>query len=269
MGAVNLDLSRDAEPLAIEHTWVDVLSAAEREEVTSAWLARMCEEHISARIFAGLIPQLMAAGVSPRIQADVADMIAEELVHARFCAGIVTALGAKPIAPLPQLPEVPKHEDAGPVEALLRNLMSISCLSETIACAHIEAERLEVGPEPLREVLRLILADEVGHARLGWRVLDELAPGLDDATRERLNAYLVYAFQALFARHLHADDVGTEPASPAAQAVGVCDIDLMREILLDTVAEVIIPGLEAHGFAAERAATEAWRSLYGGARASA
>jgi len=222
----------------------------------------MVNEHISARVFAALVPQLMRAGVaSERIEA-VATMIADELRHGRQCAAMVEALGGEAVAPLPPLALVPDHEDAPPLEAVLRNVLSICCLSETVAVALISAERLRAGQSDMESTLDRILADEVQHSRFGWRLLEEVHEQLDEPTRARLGRYLVVAF-----RHLVAHELAHLPPGPAptesAEAVGVCDGAQSRELFFDTVEEIIVPRLEALGLPA----AQAWRTS--GACASA
>jgi len=79
---------------------------------------------------------------------------------------------------------VPAHEDAGsPLEAAVRNLLSICCLSETVAVSLIGAERLEMPSGELRDLLTGIYSDEVGHSRFGWRQLGTLPPSLRPKAR--------------------------------------------------------------------------------------
>mgnify|MGYP002863868856 CR=1 FL=1 len=109
------------------------LSAEDRLRAIETWKGRMVNEHVSARVFAALIPQLMRAGLDPAWQERVAVMIQDELRHARLCATMVHALGGEAIAELPPLPAVPEHPDVSPFEGVMRNILSISCLSETVA----------------------------------------------------------------------------------------------------------------------------------------
>ncbi len=239
------------------------LTDSERTAAIDTWKGRMVNEHISSRVFAALLPQLMRAGVSPRWQATVADAISEELSHGRQCAAVVTALGGDAIAEVALLEEVPEHADACAVEAALRNLLSISCLSETVAVALIGAERLRSGVPTIEKTLANILSDEVRHARMGWSILEELSGSLDEAVRHRLNRYLVVAF-----RHLLAHELAHLPkaASPSerAEAVGVCDGYEGRALFFDTVQTVIVPRLQMLGFEAQAA----WQQA-GGAAAGA
>jgi len=246
-----LDLREEARAIDLR---IDPIELTERDRASAiaTWRGRMINEHISSQVFAGLIPQLMRADVRACRQAAVADMIADEMRHARQCASVVHALGGEPIADLPKLETMPTHDDVSPLEALLRNVISVSCLSETVAVALIGAERLESGPKPIADTLRTILADEVQHARFGWTLLDELSPRIDAKMRESLSEYLCVALDHLVRHELrHLPDL---PApSEEAASVGVCDGRAARALFFDTVVSVIVPGLERHGFSARAA----------------
>lgn len=246
---VTLDLRREAEDHRVDLGDVAPLHPIERALVESTWRGRMVNEHASARVFAGLVPQLMAAGLGDaRIQA-VATMVSDELRHARQCAGALLSIGGDPQGELPPLAAVPDHPDArDPLEVVLRNVLSICCLSETVAVALIEAERRALGDSPLAEVLRRILADEVQHARFGWTLLGEVE--LDDDLRARLSDYLCVALDHLEAHELaHLSPV---PAPEAAAALGACDGAAARRLFHETVETVILPQLAAHGLVPAR-----------------
>ena len=252
MSATFIDLRAEAAAAALHVEGLETLSSVERQSAIGTWRARMVNEYISARVFAALVPQLMKAGASSSRIMEVSEFIAEELRHGIQCASVVHALGGEAVADLPPLPDVPEHPDAPPVEALLRNVLSISCLSETVAVSLIGAELKKAGPPGLQSTLKAIFADEVGHARFGWALLEEMAPTLDDATRGRLDAYLIDAF-----RHLREYELAHlppfAPPTDAVEAYGVCDGNAARALFADTVCEVIVPRLEALGFGAAAA----------------
>jgi hypothetical protein len=107
-----------------------------------------------------------------------------------LCGSVVEALGGEALATVAVPLALPTHDDVPPLEAFLRNDLSVSCLSETIAVALIGAERHEMPEGALRDVLSSIWADEIGHARFGWRVAQELVPTLatDAKARRRIMA---------------------------------------------------------------------------------
>jgi hypothetical protein len=222
------------------------LTAAERQIAIETWRGRMVNEHLSANVWATLVGQLMAAAAPPALMAEAAAAAADELRHAEQCAAVVLALGGEPVATLPPLEQVPTHSDAGPLEAVVRNLLSVGCLSETIAVSIIRAEQAELDGSGLGLVLDQILADEVSHARMGWRALGLLLPRLDAAARARLNLYLVDALA-----HQVEHEVPRLPllsaASDSLAASGVCDGRFARSLFLDTIETVIVPGLVRAG----------------------
>ena len=246
MTMLNMRDAAREQGLVFDHT---VLSESERAMAITTWRGRMVNEHVSARVFAGLVPQMMRAGVDVRLQLEVASMIQEELRHGVLCAAAVEALGGKALAPLPTMESVPQHKDCEPLEALLRNILSICCLSETIAVALISAERLETRPPELEAALAEILADEVGHARFGWRLLDTLASRLDEDLRRRLGDYLPVAFVHLMTYELAHLPVQSAPPSDTVEGYGVCNGRDARALFYDTVESVIVPELEARGLA--------------------
>jgi len=130
-------------------------------------------------------------------------------------------------------------------------LSSVSCLSETVAVALIGAERFEMPEGALRDLLTRIWADEVGHARFGWRLLARAAP-FDADARARLGAYLAVAFAALESHELaHLPDASRPP--PEGAALGLCNGADARILFYETVTEVIVPSLERAGLPAARA----------------
>jgi hypothetical protein len=131
-------------------------------------------------------------------------------------------------------------------------MLSICCLSETVAVSLIGAERIEMPEGELRELLTRIYADEVGHSRFGWRTLGRLAPALDAGTKDRLGDYLETAFDHLVEHELsHLPESSRPP--PEGVALGLCSGPDARKLFFDTVEQVIVPGLEAHGIPAQRA----------------
>lgn len=224
-----------------------------REAAIGTWRGRMINEHSSAHVFDGLAEQLAAAGVAQAIVDEVRGFASEERRHGVLCGSVVEALGGEAYAELAEGEAYPAHEDAeSPLEAALRNMLSICCLSETVAVSLIGAERLEMPAGELRDLLTGIYADEVGHSRFGWRMLEQLAPTLDAGTKERLADYLEVAFASLVEHELaHLPEASQPP--PEGVALGLCNGSDARRLFLDTIEDVIVPGLERHGIAAGRA----------------
>ena len=115
------------------------------------------------------------------------------------------------------------------------------CLEETAAVALLENDHRLARESTLRRVIAEILDDEIRHSRLGWRMLQSLAPRIDGPMRKRLGAYLVPAFARLFDRHL------TSGEAPGAQTVSA------KVLFVEVVNEVIVPRLEAFDLPAREA----------------
>jgi hypothetical protein len=246
-----LDLRAEGKRRSASIAGFGVLSPRERALVESTWRGRMVNEHVSAQVYAGLLQQGMRAGIPASFLDELASMIAEELQHAKLCAAVLDRLGGDPIATLPELRALPEHRDTTPLAALLRNVLSVSCLSETVAVALIQAERLDLGDSPAAAILGEILGDEVGHASFGWRLLAALDP-LEPDLHAALAAYLPTALEHLVAHEL--DHLSPAPAPTAAAAyAGACDGENARLVFFSTIDEVIVPGLERHGLPAAQA----------------
>jgi hypothetical protein len=105
---------------------------------------------------------------------------------------------------------------------------------------------------PLRELLTSIYADEVGHARFGWRLAARLAPELDADARSRLGDYLAVALAHLETHELaHLNPHAAPPADGVC--LGLCNGKDARALFYSTVNEVILPALESLGLPAHRA----------------
>ena len=217
----------------------------------------MVSEHASARVFGELVGGTTRAGLPAEETYRVADMVRQvACTHARLCAKVLVALGAEPVAQLPQLAHVPSHEDAtSPLEAVLRNVISIGCCSETVAVALVATERELAGPRALRRVLDQILRDEIKHSRFGWRLVSRLAPSLSARERASLDEYLVDAFahQVRF----HAPFLDMPCAGEAGLAVGAPHGRSNWLVFMTTMNDIVMPGLERCGLSAR----EAWREV--------
>jgi hypothetical protein len=212
-----------------------------RAAAIATWHARMINEYASSRVFVGLAAQLDACGYEQEAD-EVTQFAEEERRHGVLCGAVVEALGGEAKGALFDTHPYPEHRDAPPRAALLRNVISICCMSETVAVALIGAERLEMpeGTE-LRALLTRIWADEIGHARFGWRLLERLGPTLTQEERDAVEAYLPIAYA-----HLEAHELAHLPPRPGpagGEALGLCSGIDARTLLRETIDEVISPRL--------------------------
>ena len=239
---MTLDLDLDLRASArAERVAIDA-PAHLRAAAIETWRARMINEHASSRVFGALACQLDRCGFEE--DANEARTFAdEERRHGVLCGAVVESLGGDARGALFEAPEFPLHTDVPPRAALLRNVISICCMSETVAVALIGAERLEMPEKsPLRALLTRIWADEIGHARFGWRLLERHARSLVCAERDAIRAYLPIAFDHLVA-HEHAH-IPAHGAPVGGEALGLCSGIDARALLDETIDEVIAPRIQ-------------------------
>ncbi|MFT5586043.1 MAG: hypothetical protein ACI9VR_003639 [Cognaticolwellia sp.] len=240
---MRLDLRKQA----LEHMPVlPAFDPAMRRAAEITWRGRMINEYCSAEVFETLAKQLEAAGAPADRAERCRAFAAEERLHGVLCGAVVQALGGQALADLPEQEPVPTHPEVSPLEGVLRNLIHISCMSETVAVALIGAERLEMPEGPLRELLTQIYADECGHANFGWRLVGELI-AQDPSVIPGLNEYLLLAFAHLEQHELAHLPEGARATGPE---LGLCDGRDARELFYAAVQNVIVPGLDSHGLSA-------------------
>lgn len=201
----------------------------------------MHNEWVSHTVFDALADQLDRAGFDADLGDTCRQFADEERSHGVLCAAVVHALGGDARATVAPRPDYPLHADAPPRAAVLRNVISVCCLSETVAVALIGAERHEMPEGPLRDLLTRIWADEIGHARFGWKLLEAIAHELTAAERAAVAVYVPTALEHLEAYEHAFLPLRSVPTGGAA--LGLCSGRDARGLLAETVDAIIRPGL--------------------------
>lgn len=246
-----LDLSV---PCARVAETLDVVVPSRLAPATRAtWLGRMVNEYRSGAVFEHTAKVLARAGCPAHVVDTCLGFAAEERNHGVLCGAVVVRAGGEARAVVGPEEPFPEHADTTPRAAAVRHLISISCMAETVAVALVGDERERMPEGPLRDVLTRIWADEIGHARFGWRTVAALLPELDADEREAVIAYLPVAFE-----HLERHELAHLPVAFRAplggDEVGLCSGLEARELFYATVEHAVVSGLEAIGLPA----TEAW-----------
>jgi len=218
----------------------------------ATWLGRMVNEYRSGTVFEHTADGLARAGCSTEIVDECRGFAEEERRHGVLCGAVVVRAGGEARVSIGANEPFPEHADTTPRAAAVRNLISISCMAETVAVALIGDERERMPEGPLRELLTGIWADEVGHARFGWRTVADLLPTLDADEREAVVAYLPVAFEHLERHELSHLPEGIQ-ASREGEKYGLCSGVEARELFYATVDRAVVAGLEALGLPAHRA----------------
>ncbi len=224
--------------------------------VAGNWRMRMRQEHHSSSVFAGLLPQAMAAGVPVDVKMALLRASMDELRHAVLCAEVAEALGASAEVEQEMEPESPAtHEGIGPDEVFLRNVFFVGCLSETVAVALLTDEREQCEEPWVRRVLTQLMSDETLHARIGWLWLHQAWDTLHADAKARTNAYLPVALGYYERCMLEATAGGGLHGAQLAQArrIGFADSRVSRSLFYETMDAVVIPRLQEVGLDAARA----------------
>ena len=220
------------------------------------WRRRMKQEHQSAAVFAGMLPQLMEAGAPIDFEVAVLRSAMDELRHARLCGEVVEYLGLSAsldtdLAP----PQLATHAGVPPLERAMRNVMFVGCLSETVAVALLTEEREYVDDPFVDRVMKQLAGDETLHARVGWIVLRDTWDRLDGDGRERTQKYLEVALAYYERCMLDASPVRVipEPILVDARRLGFAHSDMARELFVEAIETVVLPQLDGIGLDAKGA----------------
>ena len=217
------------------------------------WLGRMVNEYGSSQVFEAFAKQCSHYATELNLSDEsihrLHEFALEEKRHGILCGAVVEAFGGTASAEALSSPTFPMHEDATPLEGILRNLLSICCLSETVAVALIAAEREDMPAGILRDLLTEIWSDECGHAHFGWRQLQQWLPD-DPDLKNRLGEYLTVAFGHLEEHELaHLPLTSTPP--PEGAQYGLCSGKEARALFYAAVEGIIVPNLEQYGIPAQ------------------
>jgi hypothetical protein len=177
-----IELSRDAPGMP-------PLAEKERALVAALWLGRAESEARAAVVFEHLVDDLNVLEAPVVLLAMAARAIDEEREHARICTAVASVYRGVPLpTPIPAPFEVVRFAEApAPLRPLLRVLVSCA-LSESSATVFLERVRAASTAPIVREATRLLMRDEIDHARIGWGLL--AAPTVTNELRAALGAWL-------------------------------------------------------------------------------
>ena len=211
------------------------LSGAERERAVAAWTRAGLAEHASVASFSRFAMELMSLGAPPSLLMESLQAAQDEVLHARDCFTVASALAGRPIGP-GSLPVTGVFDDAS-LEGIFTRLLSEGCVEETVSTA-LAALRLRHATDPLvRATLERIVSDETRHAALAWRTARWILsqhPHLQPLARSVLHEAMGRATQP-----------EGEGVSPALRSVGVLARAEQARERERTLREVVAPAVDA------------------------
>jgi|GEM_PF-1987089 len=143
------------------------LTVADRRRAVAAWTRAGLAEHASVASFNRFVLELMSLGAPPALLMESLQAAQDEVIHARDCFTVASALAGRDIGP-GALPMDGVLDDVS-VEGILTRLLAEGCVEETVSTS-LAAQRLLHAKDPtIRAALERIVADETRHAALAWR----------------------------------------------------------------------------------------------------
>ena len=156
------DWRSDAAPIASPR-----LSQAERARAVRAWTGAGLAEHASVASFNRFAMELMALGAPPDLLLASLQAAGDEIVHARDCFGVASALSGRDVGP-GELPVAGVLEDPS-VEGILTRLLTEGCVEETVSTSLAALRLAHATDKRIRSTLERIVSDETRHAAFAWR----------------------------------------------------------------------------------------------------
>ncbi len=224
--------------------------AAEVARGKAAWQNRVLELQTDLITAARFLADLAEMGTSADIQGLGTRLVRDRERHVEVCHRMVVALGGS--HSIPGKLKVPRKP---PGEVILRVLWV--CVSELTFCASIQmriaAEMGKVTMEPLaKSAINYIAADTAVHSRLGWQMLQVVAPALEEGELKELQRMLPDAFRLAEARHRPPSmPPGTKPGGPT-HPFGSLDAGTRKRVYTESI-DTIIQRLEKLGLPGQRA----------------
>ena len=215
-----------------------------RRELASRWAYRASLEHAAAARFRRLAARLEAVGFDHELVAIAALAETQEREHVRLCSEIAARFGEAPALPAdPAVPEVAPSTWALR-DRVVYEVVAFCCVTETANAAVVTAGADDVDDTQIRRAVRTILADEVQHARLGWRFLATHPP--TDAQLAWIGGYLPAMLRGTLRADLFEPQVvlGDEQTM---QKYGTLPLAGRREVFVTGMREVLLPGLAELG----------------------
>ena len=220
------------------------LSDDERAQVGAMWAFRARGEHEIAAQYADLARRLRIAGAAPDMVARVTAASADETRHRDLCAAMTARLQhAGPTSSTGSLRRIAPHPLDGAAR-LAYEMVALFCVTESINAALLLHSWRRAKDEATRETLHALLADEVEHSRIGWGYLAALPAGRDE---------IAAGLPRMLSAATHDEHFLAESPpyveSAALTAHGLLPVAMLRDVFLEAMNDVVLPGLELCGVA--------------------
>jgi 1,2-phenylacetyl-CoA epoxidase catalytic subunit len=224
-----------------------VLALATDAQTKLAW-----GEYGAIEIFARIASAAARLGVPFDLVAAACRIPADEMRHADQALRFAELLHGGPVTWTVDARELPRWPADVSFEELDALVAEVSAVGETLAFALLDACR-KLARDPVAKAhYGAIVADELHHARFGWRYLAWRAPQWTMAERQRIADRVGQMVADAESRFAHGRDAPRGQVK-AAHALGVLDTKGQRLTVRRVFEDEIVPGLDALGLGASYA----------------
>jgi hypothetical protein len=219
------------------------LDESGRRTLAEVWAFRARSEQQAEQRFGRLAGELEETGAEAVVVRMTRRAVADEGSHARICASMAARYGHRDDGL-----QAPPATRIGPRSLGLRKrvlfeVVAFACITETVNAALMtETYRHAIDPA-VRDAVRRILKDEVGHSRMGWAHLS--------SERARGGGEFVAQWLPRMLRGTVADELlathGRGAVDPVLMAHGELPESMRLDVFRSALRDVIFPGLESVG----------------------
>ncbi len=246
---------------------VTSIPAEQRVVVARMWAYRALAEKSACARFSRLAGRLAQVGAPDPVVTLARLAVDEERRHQQLCGQLALDYGYDGDREALFGEQVRVSEIGSPARPLpqrvLHECVAFCCVTESINVALLQRS-LGLARDPgTRVAVREILQDEVSHARIGWGYLASVAA---PAVGVWLSPLLPRLLEATVPATLRSPAT-TEVHSPELVAHGVLPRTELRDILEQSLAGVVFPGLEHFGV--DTHAGQAWYRTFAASLAQA
>ncbi len=235
------------------------LEPAARAVLAARWAERGKHELATSHAFTEVVRALAECGAAAEQIATAESAVEEERFHAELCLLVAEHYAGHQLpAPCAAPVQRARFEGASPREASLLYVVMHCALGESIASAYLGHCLERAGMELTREALRVMLADEVRHARLGFACL----AGASAESRVLVQRALPSLLRAVLDFWLDEHDY----PELIPEGHGCLGRRELRAAVREGLDELVMPGLEHVGVGTRAGRAELERAGYFGRR---
>jgi hypothetical protein len=211
-----------------------------------AWAFRAHVEREATARFARLAVEIAAFDPESPVIAMMRKAADDERRHAVLCAELAGGFSEE----AGDIRIAPRSLDARP--AALYETVAACCITETESVATVASLLAQDADPQVRAILHAIARDEVTHAQMGWAHLAREAASVDVA-------FLAHWIPSMLSGTAGPELFAPPPADePDLLRYGVLPLKRKREIFVQTLLDVVFPGLEQFGI--DTSPARAWLS---------